>query len=68
MGTLIDDEMLETFAVVGEPGEIAWGVIESFVSDVVRMAFYSLVSNFYSSMCDQIASDLLAGWSKIFII
>ena len=61
MGTLIDDEMLETFAVVGEPGEIASGVIERYGSDVDRMAFYSLGSNGDSSMWDQIASDLLAG-------
>ena len=61
MGTLINDEMLETFAVVGEPEKIAPGVLERYGSDVDRMAFYSLGSNGDSSMWDQIASDLLAG-------
>lgn len=61
MGTIIDDEMLETFAVVGEPEVIAPGVLERYGSVVDRMAFYSLGSNSDSSMWDQIASDLLAG-------
>ena len=61
MGTIIDDEMLETFAVVGEPEAIAPGVLERYGSVVDRMAFYSLGSNSDSSMWDQIASDLLAG-------
>ena len=61
MGTIIDDEMLETFAVVGEPETIAPGVLERYGNVVDRMAFYSLGSNSDSSMWDQIASDLSAG-------
>ena len=61
MGTIIDDEMLETFAVVGEPEAIAPGVLERYGNVVDRMAFYSLGSNSDSSMWDKIASDLLDG-------
>ena len=57
MATIIDDEMLETFAVVGEPDKIAPGVIERYGNVVDRMAFYSLGSSSDSSMWDGIAAD-----------
>ena len=60
MGTIIDDEMLQTFAVVGEPEKIAPGVIERYGDVVDRMAFYSLGSSSDSSMWDQIAADFSA--------
>jgi hypothetical protein len=61
MATIIDDEMLKTFAVVGEPEKIAPGVLERYGNVVDRMAFYSLGSDSDSSMWDQIAADLSAG-------
>ena len=39
MATLIDDEMLTTFAVVGAPGEIAPKIIERYGGLVDRIAF-----------------------------
>ncbi len=60
MATIIDDEMLETFAVVGEPDKIAPGVIERYGNVVDRMAFYSLGSSSDSSMWDGIAADFSA--------
>ena len=60
MGTIIDDEMLQTFAVVGEPEKDSSGVIERYGDVVDRMAFYSLGSSSDSSMWDQIAADFSA--------
>ena len=39
MSSLIDDEMLETFAVVGAPGEIAAMMTERYGDLVDRVAF-----------------------------
>ena len=38
MGTLITDEMLDAFAVVGEPGDLARGVLDRYGSVVDRMS------------------------------
>ena len=41
MGTLITDEMLETFAVVGEPSQLAAGIKSRFGDVVTRVMFYA---------------------------
>jgi probable F420-dependent oxidoreductase len=41
MGTLIDDEILRTFAVVAEPPAVASGLIERFGGAVDRVSFYA---------------------------
>jgi len=41
MGELIDDEMLETFAVVAEPEDIASRLAERFGGVVTRLMFYA---------------------------
>ena len=58
MGNLIDDEMLDTFAVVGEPEQIASRVTDRYGDCVDRMAFYSLGPSGSSSLWDHIASEL----------
>ncbi len=59
MGTLIDDEILNTFAVVGEPEEIAAELGTRYGDVVQRISFYAP----YSSDPDRwskVMSDLLA--------
>jgi probable F420-dependent oxidoreductase len=41
MGTLIDDEILNTFAVVGEPEEIAPKLADRYGDVVTRISFYA---------------------------
>lgn len=41
MGTLIDDEVLDTFAVVSEPGQVAAGLLARFGDAVDRISFYA---------------------------
>lgn len=41
MGGIIDDEVLNTFAVVGEPGAIAQGLLERFGDVLHRISFYA---------------------------
>jgi probable F420-dependent oxidoreductase len=41
MGTLIDDEILNTFAVVGEPEQIAPEITERYGDIVERISFYA---------------------------
>ena len=41
MGELIDDEILNTFAVVGEPHEIAPGLLARYGDVVDRLSFYA---------------------------
>jgi len=41
MGELIDDDMLQTFAVVGEPEQLAAGLAERFGDVVDRVSFYA---------------------------
>jgi len=41
MGTLIDDEILNTFAVVGEPEEVAPKLKERYGDVVTRISFYA---------------------------
>ncbi len=40
MGRHVDDEMVETFAVVGSPAEVARGIVERFGGVADRVAFY----------------------------
>ena len=41
MGSLVDDEILDTFAVVGEPEQIADGLKSRFGDIVQRLSFYA---------------------------
>jgi hypothetical protein len=41
MGTLIDDEMLNTFAVVGEPEQIAPELTRRYGDVIDRISFYA---------------------------
>ncbi|MGK2929389.1 MAG: LLM class F420-dependent oxidoreductase, partial [Acidimicrobiales bacterium] len=41
MGTLIDDEVLETFAVVGEPEEIGPELNQRYGDVISRISFYA---------------------------
>jgi probable F420-dependent oxidoreductase len=41
MGELIDDDILATFAVVAEPGDLAKGLLERYAGAVDRMSFYA---------------------------
>jgi probable F420-dependent oxidoreductase len=41
MGTLIDDDMLNTFAVVAEPSALAAGIKERFGELITRVMFYA---------------------------
>ena len=41
MGRLIDDEMLDAFAVIAEPGTLAAGIKERFADVVDRFSFYA---------------------------
>jgi hypothetical protein len=40
MGRLIDDDVLETFAVVADPGDVADALIRRFGGPVTRLSFY----------------------------
>jgi probable F420-dependent oxidoreductase len=40
MGELIDDEILHTFAVIGEPASIAGQLVERFGGVIDRISFY----------------------------
>jgi probable F420-dependent oxidoreductase len=40
MATLIDDEVLETFAVIAEPDQVASGLIDRFGGMIDRVGFY----------------------------
>lgn len=53
MGALIDDEMLNTFAVVGEPDEIAPELLRRYGDIVDRLSFYAP------------DADDLARWSNV---
>ena len=41
MGTLIDDEMLDTFAVVAEPSKLAAGIKDRYADVITRVMFYA---------------------------
>ena len=41
MGGLVDDEVLDAFAVVGEPEQIAEGLKSRFGDIVQRLSFYA---------------------------
>jgi probable F420-dependent oxidoreductase len=41
MGQLVTDEMLDEFAVIGSPAEVAQGVRERFEGRVTRLSFYA---------------------------
>jgi probable F420-dependent oxidoreductase len=41
MGELIDDDILNTFAVVAEPEQIAAGIAQRFAGVVTRLSFYA---------------------------
>ena len=41
MGELIDDEMLETFAVIAEPSKLAAGLAERYGGVIDRISFYA---------------------------
>ena len=40
MATLIDDEVLETFAVIAEPDQVATGLVDRFGGMIDRVGFY----------------------------
>jgi hypothetical protein len=41
MGTLVDDEILHTFAIVAEPADVARGFKERYGDVVSRLSFYA---------------------------
>ena len=41
MGELIDDEILETFAVVGEPEQVAPELLKRYGDCITRISFYT---------------------------
>ena len=41
MGDLITDEILDAFAVVAEPDDVAAGLLERFGGPVDRLSFYA---------------------------
>ena len=41
MGDLIDDEMLDAFAIVGEPTQVADGLLARYGDCITRIAFYA---------------------------
>jgi probable F420-dependent oxidoreductase len=59
MGQLIDDDMLNTFAVVAEPARLAAGLIERYAGTVDRLSFYALGGGDPAAF-DQVRSDLKA--------
>jgi hypothetical protein len=56
MGTLIDDEILNTFAVVGEPEQIAPELSQRYGDVIQRISFYAP----YASDPDRWASVMAA--------
>jgi len=58
MAELIDEEMLSTFAVVGEPDSIADGIAKRYGDCVDRMTFYVLGGD--TEVWDGIAAGLAA--------
>ena len=56
MADLIDEEMLSTFAVVGEPDSVASEIAERYGDCVDRMTFYVLGGD--TEVWDGIAADL----------
>ena len=60
MGDLIDDDMLQAFAVVAEPQDLAAGLLARFGGTIDRLSFYLP----YKADPEQLASvleDLHAG-------
>ena len=41
MGTIIDDDVLNTFAVVAEPGEVAAELLRRYGDVMTRMSLYT---------------------------
>ena len=56
MADLIDEEMLSTFAVGGEPDSVAGEIAERYGDCVDRMTFYALGGE--AEVWDSIAADL----------
>ncbi|MED5584253.1 MAG: LLM class F420-dependent oxidoreductase, partial [Actinomycetota bacterium] len=60
MGELIDDEMLDTFAVVAEPDKVAAGIRARYGDCVDRMTFYALGGDHGADFWTPIVADLAA--------
>ncbi|MDP6975818.1 MAG: LLM class F420-dependent oxidoreductase [Acidimicrobiales bacterium] len=60
MGDLIDDEMLDTFAVVAEPDRVADGIKARYGDCVDRMTFYALGGDHDADVWTSIVADLAA--------
>ena len=60
MGDLIDDEILDTFAIVGEPDQIASRITARWGDCVDRMTFYSVARHLNLDFWDPIVSELSA--------
>ena len=60
MGTLIDDEILETFAVVAEPGRVAAALRARYGDLVQRVSFYTPAASdhgFWQPIVEQLRED-----------
>ena len=60
MGDLIDDDILDTFAIVGEPDQIASRITARSGDCVDRMTFYSVARHLNLDFWDPIVSELSA--------
>ncbi|MEE1564151.1 MAG: LLM class flavin-dependent oxidoreductase, partial [Acidimicrobiales bacterium] len=58
MGELIDDEMLDAFAVVAEPDSVAAGILDRYGDCVDRMTFYALGGEHGADFWAPIVADL----------
>jgi hypothetical protein len=58
MGELIDDEILSTFAVVGEQDAIAQGFRDRYGDCIDRLSFYSTDSEAGPDFWEPIVADL----------
>jgi probable F420-dependent oxidoreductase len=59
MGTIIDDDVLNTFAVVAEPGEVAAELLRRYGDIMTRMTLYTPYA-VDPAVTEQIAADLRA--------
>ena len=60
MGDLIDDEMLDAFAVVAEPDKVAAEIRARYGDCVDRMMFYALGGDHGADFWTPIVADLAA--------
>jgi hypothetical protein len=60
MGTIIDDDVLNTFAVVAEPGEVAAELLRRYGDIMTRMTLYTPYA-VDPAVTEQIAADLRGG-------